>query len=115
LASEVWDYSDEENPEIVGKKFALNLYLKSRQDGGLSHDGCVSDLSYPVLDVPAKARMFPPLTANIYWQTCIDDVFPSYSEPVAAVLESVGGDHWWRSRGSRARRTLAASPSSVVH
>ncbi|CAB9523716.1 Receptor-type guanylate cyclase gcy [Seminavis robusta] len=94
LVSEAWDYSDTENPHIIGKQATLNLYLKRWEDGGKSYQkGPVSDLYYPVFDRDSsdKQTVAAILTAYIYWQVYFEDVLSSSSEPVMAVLENVCG------------------------
>ncbi|CAB9498696.1 Receptor-type guanylate cyclase gcy [Seminavis robusta] len=99
LVSKAWDYRDTEDPETVGRKAVLNLFLNRWREGGSNYeDGPVSDVYVPIFDQvdplqAHKKQMVAMLTAYVYWQVYFENILPDNAEGIMAILENqCGGD-----------------------
>jgi class 3 adenylate cyclase len=90
LCTKAWDYSDD-NPETVGKKPILNLFLQHGGGTGPGdyQAGPVSDLYVPIFDNYSEGRrLVGALAAYIYWQVYFEKILPPHQKGVLVVLEN---------------------------
>ncbi|CAB9521492.1 Receptor-type guanylate cyclase gcy [Seminavis robusta] len=85
-----FDFSNETNPEVAGRKAFLNLFLNRWRNGGNDYeDGPVSDLYLPIFNDFSKDKtIVGVLLANVYWQIYFSDVLAENAHGVVAVLEN---------------------------
>lgn len=93
IISRSLDLTDEKDPEVVGQKAVLNLFLNRWKDGGNNYeDGPVSYLYVPVYDsYGADKKMVSMLLANVYWQVYFQGILADNVKGVVAVLENQCG------------------------
>lgn len=97
LVSSAWDYADLANPQTLGKKAALNVFLNRRKNEILQYeDGPVSDLYYPIFekDQNNERKFVGALTAYVYWQIYFENVLPENANGVYVLLENDCGQQF---------------------
>lgn len=85
LVSKAWDYADKKDPETVGRRPVLDLFLNRWREGGnVYEDGPVSDLYVPIFDTFDENRqLVAVLTAYVYWQLYFENIVSVWSAPFA--------------------------------
>ena len=95
LVSKAWDYADNDDPSVLGKKAVLRLYLQKGWKRSYQ-DGPASDLYFPIFDRSPgnknEQKVAAILTAYIYWQVYFEEVLPPTTELVVFVLENICGN-----------------------
>jgi hypothetical protein len=94
VTSKAFDFSDESDPNVFGRKPLLNLILSRWKGGGNSYeDGPVSDLYYPIYDSfnTTSRKLVAVFDTLVYWQVYFVDVLPQNANGIIAVLENTCG------------------------
>eukprot|EP00934_Nitzschia_sp_Nitz4_P007367 Nitzschia sp. Nitz4//scaffold210_size37948//27282//29775//NITZ4_007693-RA/size37948-augustus-gene-0.20-mRNA-1//1//CDS//3329541939//7357//frame0 len=89
LVSSAWDYADENNPQTAGKRNAIKLFLQHGNYSGEYEWGPASDLYMPVFDTFGdNANLVGAISAFIFWQVYLENVFSVDEATVLVVLEN---------------------------
>ena len=91
VTSRAFDFSDESDPEVFGRKPLLNLILNRWKGGGnIYEDGPVSDLYYPIYDSfnTTTRKLVAVFDTLVYWQVYFVDSLPPNANGLDVVLEN---------------------------
>ena len=91
VTSRAFDFSDESDPNVYGRKALLNLLLNRWKGGGNEYeDGPVSDLYYPIYDSfnTTTRKLVAVFDTLVYWQVYFVNILPPNSDGVDVVLEN---------------------------
>lgn len=85
-----FDFANETNPEVAGRKPLINLYLLRWKGGGNHYEaGPVSDLYVPVFDNFSKNKtIVAVMLVNVYWQIYFTGILAENAKTIVAVLEN---------------------------
>ncbi|CAB9521724.1 Receptor-type guanylate cyclase gcy [Seminavis robusta] len=91
VTSRAFDFSDESDPDVFGRKPLLQLILNRWKGGGNDYeDGPVSDLYYPIYSSfdASERELVAVFDTLVYWQVYFVNVLPPNADGVIVVLEN---------------------------